>query len=68
MAFVDRFKGLRYKSVMPWPIYGTEGTVMYYMVHATDHPEAPGLMRRAYKTAVTPLDPPEQFDLKYPDK
>jgi len=68
MAFVDRFKELGYKSVMPWPIYGKDGTVMYYMVHATDHPEAPGLMRRAYKNAVTPLDPPEQFGLKYAEK
>ena len=54
--FVDKFKNeLGYRSVKPWPIYGDDGgrgAVMYYMIHATDHPEAPKLMYRAYSQAV----------------
>lgn len=48
---------LGYKSAKAWPIYQRErgGTVMYYMIHATDHPEAPHLMARAYAAAVRPL-------------
>ena len=38
---------------------------MYYMIHATDHPEAPKLMRRAYSRAVDPLEPIEQFKLAW---
>jgi len=34
---------------------------MYYMIHATDHPEAPKLMNRAYYKAVEPREPAEQF-------
>ena len=62
-AFVDRFKrDLGYKSVKAWPIFGREtgGTLMYYMIHATDHPEAPKLMSRAYHATVTPSGPFEQ--------
>ncbi len=47
----DRFRReLGYASVKPWPIYGAEhgGPTMYYMIHATDHPEAPKLMDRAW--------------------
>ena len=54
---VERFKGeLGYKSVMAWPIYDRKGgeNIVYYMIHATDHPEAPKLMARAYNEAVQP--------------
>lgn len=57
MTFVGRFKSeLGYKSVMPWAIYERKngGRIMYYMIHCTDHPEAPGLMTRAYERAVFP--------------
>lgn len=50
-----RFKAeLGYKYAFPWPIFERKsgGAVMYYMIHATDHPEAPGLMSRAYARAV----------------
>jgi three-Cys-motif partner protein len=49
--FSDRFKDLGYADVKPWPIYNDAGSsrVMYYMIHATDHREAPVLMRRAYE-------------------
>jgi hypothetical protein len=36
---------------------------MYYMIHATDHPEAPTLMSRAYRQAVHPLGPLEELQL-----
>ena len=36
---------------------------MYYMIHATDHPEAPKLMRRAYHRAVDPIEPLKQLKL-----
>lgn len=54
-------KEFGYSSVMPWPIYARKGSqkVMYFMVHASDHPEAPKLMQRAYRKAV---DPPEDLD------
>ena len=61
--FADKFKTeLGYRSVKPWPIYrrgDAKGGVMYYMIHATDHDEAPKLMYRAYSKAV---DPPESVD------
>ncbi|HKV42924.1 MAG TPA: three-Cys-motif partner protein TcmP [Blastocatellia bacterium] len=50
--FEERFRGeLGYKSAKAWPIHrhkGGRGAIMYYMIHATDHPQAPGLMSRAY--------------------
>ena len=55
--FVDKFRELGYRSVKSWPIYGNiKGhiTVMFHMIHSTDHPEAPKLMRRAYSQAVAP--------------
>lgn len=54
-AFSERFRcELGYKSVQPWPIYEKKGggKTMYFMIHATDHPAAPGLMSRAYRRAV----------------
>lgn len=68
MLFVDRFKNeLGYKHVWPWPIWEREdggGRVMYYMIHATDHDEAPKLMSRAYRKAVDPTEPIEQLTLE----
>jgi three-Cys-motif partner protein len=52
---VERFKmELGYKYVTPYPIYKRErnNIVMYHMVHATDHGDAPELMNRAYRQAV----------------
>jgi three-Cys-motif partner protein len=53
-----RFKDeLGYKHAQPWPIFktGQGRSVMYYMIHATDHDDAPPLMRRAYEWAVAPV-------------
>jgi hypothetical protein len=36
---------------------------MYFMIHATDHPEAPVLMRRAFERAVDPTRPVDQLVL-----
>lgn len=65
-AIVNRFRqDLGYKSVKAWPIYEREngGAIMYYMIHATDHAEAPRFMGRAYRRAVLPLEPIEQLSL-----
>jgi three-Cys-motif partner protein len=65
-ALVFRFKkDLGYQSVKAWPIFEREngGAIMYYMIHATDHPEAPMLMSRAYRKTVMPLEPLEQLKL-----
>lgn len=56
-VFVRRFKKeFGYKSVKAWPIFEKQsgGNIMYYMIHATDHQEAPKLMSRAYDRAVFP--------------
>lgn len=63
---VAKFKGLGYKSVLPWPIFerpNKGGCIMYYMIHATDHPEAPKQMRRAYSNAVGEIELVEQLKL-----
>lgn len=54
---VKRFKAeLGYKSALAWPIYKQCGSklIVYFMIHATDHAEAPKLMARAYNDAVQP--------------
>ncbi len=65
--FTDRFRNeLGYRSVMAWAIYdrGNDGKIMYFMIHATDHEEAPKLMRRAYQNATGALEPAEQLQLE----
>lgn len=65
--FCDRFKNeLHYRYVTPWPIYEKaqgRGSIMYYMIHASDHDEAPKLMERAFHKAVLPPSTTEQPDL-----
>jgi three-Cys-motif partner protein len=65
---VQRFKEeLGYWSVKGWPIYATPqgGRTMYYLIHATDHPEAPSLMARAYTHTTLPKETPEQLQLEF---
>lgn len=67
-AIVNRLKAdCGYQSVKAYPIYKREGggAIMYYMIHATDHPEGPLQMARAYRNTVRPVDRPEgsQLDL-----
>ena len=62
--FSDRIRNdFRYRYVNPWPIYEKADSrrIMYYMIHATDHDEAPNLMQRAYNKAVEPKETQEQF-------
>jgi three-Cys-motif partner protein len=69
-AFAVRFKEeLHYQWVMPWPIYSRQqgGSVMYYMIHASDHPAAPQLMARAYERTTQPREAPEQLRWDLPD-
>jgi three-Cys-motif partner protein len=61
---------LGYKSAAPWPIFerGDQGRIMYFMIHATDHPEAPVLMRRAYEWAVAPVaETVDQLEMEFQD-
>jgi three-Cys-motif partner protein len=67
-AIVHRLKAeFGYQSVKAYPIFKREGggAIMYYMIHATDHPDGPIQMARAYRNMVRPVDPPEdkQLDL-----
>jgi three-Cys-motif partner protein len=61
----DRLRDeLGYRYAYPWPIYSREegeGRIKYHMVHASDHDEAPKLMRRAYEQALDIKEPPEQL-------
>lgn len=62
----NRFKSeLNYKHVYPFPIYEKKdegGRVMYYMIHASDHDEAPALMSRAYGKALDIKETDEQLE------
>ena len=74
MSSIERaevFKGkfqeeLGYRHVKWWPIYSKEygkGRVMYHMIHATDHDEAPKQMYRAYRKTVNASEPMDQLTL-----
>ncbi|WP_338829867.1 three-Cys-motif partner protein TcmP [Bradyrhizobium sp. 27S5] len=58
--FAGRIKAeFGYKHVHAWPIYDKEEgsrRVMYHMIHASDHDEAPKLMSRAYRKANEPKE------------
>ncbi len=65
----DRFKNeLGYKYSLPYPIFerdqGGAGKIMFWMIHASDHPEAPKLMVRAYRNVVAPLEPMKQLEME----
>lgn len=65
-VFCSRIKkDYSYKSVKPWSIYSRAGggRVMFFMIHATDHPQAPALMNRAYAKATGASEPLEQASL-----
>lgn len=65
----ERFRtDLQYASVEAWPIRSKleGGRVMYHMIHATDHPEAPKLMSRAYHKVVRGETGTGQIDLFKP--
>jgi three-Cys-motif partner protein len=56
-----------YADVKAWPISERKaggGSIMYYMIHATDHPAAPILMRRAFERAVDSTRPVDQLTIE----
>ncbi len=62
----DRFQdGLGYRYAAPFPIFSRQrgSRIMYFMVHASDHDEAPKLMTRAYNRAIYPKESAEQLQL-----
>jgi len=65
-AFAERFRReLGYAFVYPFAIYDAVegGREMYYMIHASDHEEAPRFMGRAYAAVVNRLAPPPEPSL-----
>ena len=55
LYLAERFKTeFGYKYAYPFPIFGKKdgGRMMYFMVHASDHPEATPIMFRAYNKSV----------------
>ena len=68
-AFAERLRtDLDYAFVDPYPIRAQDdaGSIMYYMLHASDHPDAPKLMARAYRNAVLPPEARNQLSLGFP--
>lgn len=68
--FSHRFmRELGYASAAAWPIYERSdaglGKVMYFMIHATDHQEAPKLMNRSYKAATLASEPMEHSQTSF---
>ena len=68
-TFRQRFEQeLDYAYAYRWPIYDERQNgqrIMYYMIHATDHYEAPKLMARAYKGVTNRDEPPEQLLIEF---
>lgn len=66
----NRFSNeLGYRFAAAYPIYDREkgNRVMYYMIHASDHEEAPALMVRAHRKAVRSLPKETQEMIKFPE-
>lgn len=64
----NRFRNeLGYQYVVRLPIYQARGsnTLMFWMIHASDHQLAPQLMLRAYNRAVEPYEPMDQVELEF---
>jgi three-Cys-motif partner protein len=65
LAFRQRLLDVGYKYVSPFPIVDSQSgdRIMFYMILATDHPEAPKLMWRAYDQAVPDMPGWDQLEL-----
>jgi three-Cys-motif partner protein len=66
LYLADRFKReFGYRYAYAFPIYQRDGVdagkVMFWMLHASDHEEAPKLMMRAYNNVVAPFEPADQL-------
>lgn len=71
----NRFQDdLGYRCAAAYPVFNNKSSmkIMYYMIHASDHDEAPALMVRAHHKAVRSLpresQPPLPFDGESPMK
>jgi three-Cys-motif partner protein len=64
-AFMERFRELGYKQVVAFPIFDRSNgdRIMFYMILASDHAEAPKLMWRAYDQAVHDIEGWQQLAL-----
>ena len=65
----ERFKQeLGYTYAYPFPIFSRAngGRTMYFMIHASDHEEAPKLMFRAYGRALEPLESRKELEVDLP--
>jgi three-Cys-motif partner protein len=62
-------KELGYRFAAAYPIFDRDegNRIMYYMIHASDHEEAPALMVRAHSRAVRAPPPETQCNLNFPD-
>lgn len=62
---------LGYRHTAAFPIYDNpqSNRIMYYMIHSSDHSEAPALMVRAHRKAVRslPKETQQPFDFPAPD-
>lgn len=69
IRMAERFRDeLGYRFVHPWPIHERDkgqGRVMFHMIHASDHPEAPKLMKRAYRNVLAVPEPEEQLAMEF---
>lgn len=66
LLFARRMRDeLGYRFAWAWPVREARGAgrFMYHMIHASDHREAPKLMRRAYVAATTVPETARQIDL-----
>lgn len=62
---------LGYKHVRAYPIFADKNLgsrIMYHMIHATDHDDAPELMTRAYNTALKTKGVQMEFRNLFPDE
>jgi len=55
---------LGYAYAQPFPIFEKKegGKTMYFMIHASDHPDATALMYRAYNKAMGVAETAEQLE------
>ena len=61
-----RFQELGYLDFTIWPIHEKNdgnGRIMYHMLHATDHPQASNLMRKAYRKLVATPEELQTIDM-----
>lgn len=73
LLLAQRFKKeLGYKYALSFPIFEKpsstgNGKIMFHMIHASDHPDAPKQMIRAYAGAVAPIDSKKQAEFELGD-